>query len=234
MQPNVLARYPLLAGLLVPGICAASAVDVPAYVEFLWAPAGEGAVARQETLGFVLDGEASHQVCVAVLGTSPPGIKGVRIEAVDAAGKLASSQTHDDFRGTKRCYPAALDKRGEPGKWTFNVYLQGEQVASRTIEVASKLKTALFYAPSAIPYVLGRPNYDATIAPGDFTGRLVWIMHIDATGTVTKVDIEAAEGVGVLMKERAIAAGYMSLFPPDPSRSGEAATYRRELVFKPD
>jgi len=58
-------------------------------------------------------------------------------------------------------------------------------------------------------------------------------MSIGKDGSVTNVKIDEAEGVGVTMKERAIAAGYMSLFPPDPTRD-ENARYRRELHFSPD
>ncbi|MEJ7746891.1 MAG: hypothetical protein WKF61_09095 [Luteimonas sp.] len=182
----------------------------------------------------MLDGSHSHQVCVAVLDASSVEIKTLRLEAVDASSQVVSRQDHDDFRGTKRCYKAGLNMHGEAGEWAFNIYLNGALAATRTIEVAKNLETASFYKPSSIPYVLGRPNYDSKIAPSDFTGRLVWLMHIDKSGAVTKVEVEAAEGVGVLMKERAIAAGYMSLFPPDPSRTKNASTYRRELNFKPD
>ncbi|HBK45571.1 MAG TPA: hypothetical protein DDZ67_03890 [Xanthomonadaceae bacterium] len=59
-------------------------------------------------------------------------------------------------------------------------------------------------------------------------------MHVDADGKVTQVEIEQAEGVGERMRERALAAGYLSLFPPDPSRGKEGITFRRELAFRPD
>ncbi len=127
-----------------------------------------------------------------------------------------------------------MDIRGNAGEWAFKVYLDGELAATKIIEVARRLETASFYAPSLNPYVLGRPNYDPSIPPSEFIGRLVWVMHVNESGTVIKVELEAAEGVGILMKEGAIAAGYMSLFPPDPSRTKEASTYRRELTFKPD
>lgn len=223
----------LLACALLSPIGAASAPNEITYVEFLWAPTPKSAIARQVTLGFVLDGNQHHQVCVAVLD---PAVETnvLRIEAIDASGQLVSRQDHDDFRGPKRCYEAGLDMHGNAGEWTFKFYLDGALAATRTIEVAKSLETASFYAPSSIPYVLGRPNYDPKISPSEFVGRLVWIMHINESGAVTKVEVEAAEGVGILMKERAIAAGYISLFPPDPSRAKEASTYRRELKFETD
>lgn len=211
----------------------ASAAGVNSYVEFLWSPTPKGAIARQETRGFVLDGQQDHQVCVAVLD-SDADIQVLRIDAVDAAGALVSSQRHDDFRGEKRCYEADLDPRGKAGTWTFNIHIDGVLSRARTIEVAERLDSASFYAPSQIPYVLGRPNYDASIPPDEFIGRLVWVMHVNAQGAVTQVEVEIAEGVGTLMQDRAIAAGYLSLFPPDPSRSGTVSTYRRELTFQPD
>jgi len=53
-------------------------------------------------------------------------------------------------------------------------------------------------------------------------------------GRVFRVDIEVAEGVGEQMKQRAIEAGYLSLFPPDASRGEQGLTFRREFRFSPD
>jgi hypothetical protein len=207
-----------------------------AHIEFLWArQQGNLALARQPTLGFVQDGKHDHQVCAAALPAYTK-MKGIVIEAVDAAGTVISRQTHDDFTGEKLCYNADLGAEGVPGKWTYRVYFNGEATpaGSATIEVARTLESAPFYAPSSRPYVLGRPNADQSIPPEKFQGRLVWIMHVNAAGKVTSVDIEVAEGVGEQMKERAIEAGFLSLFPPDPSRGPEGITYRRELTFRPD
>lgn len=234
MRLKTVSARLLVAAMLLPAIGTASEEDLNTRIEFLWSPAPKGAIARQETLGFVLNGNQHHQVCVAVLGSSPVEINVLRIEAIDALGQLVSRQDHEDFRGPKRCYEAGLNMNGNAGEWTFKAYLDGALAATRTIEVAKSLETASFYKPSSIPYVLGRPNYDPTIPPSEFLGRLVWVMHINESGAVTKVEVEVAEGVGILMKERAIAAGYMSLFPPDPSRAKQSSTYRRELTFKPD
>ena len=59
-------------------------------------------------------------------------------------------------------------------------------------------------------------------------------MHVNSAGVVTDVEIESAEGVGEKMKARGIAAGFLSLFPPDPSRGPQGITYRRVLNFQPD
>lgn len=213
-------------------LSAAPPSDSNTYVEFLWSRPSPDALARQETRGFLL-GNSDHRVCVAAINPPPGGVASLRIDAVDAAGKLASRQDHDDFRGAKQCYPAELGTTGQPGEWTFNIYINQALAATKQIEVARSLETATFYAPSLTPYVLGRPNYDATLDPDKFVGRLVWIMSVDKRGTVTRVDIESTEGVGAVMRDRAIAAGYMSLFPPDPLRA-EGATYRRELNFDRD
>ena len=204
------------------------------YIEFLWEKS-DSRLARLETLGFLLDGAHDHLVCVAAVGAGDR-VEGLVIEAVDADGKVVGRQSHDEFTGEKHCYSANLDAAGAPGQWTFRVYSNGQDtpVGSRTVEVARTLQSAPFHAPSPQPYVLGRPNYDPSIPPEKFSGRLVWVMHVDADGKVTGVDIEVAEGVGVQMKERALAAGFMSLFPPDPSRGPEGITYRRELKFSPE
>ncbi len=44
-------------------------------------------------------------------------------------------------------------------------------------------------------------------------------MDVDPLGRVTQVEVEVAEGVGERLRERAIAAGYLTLFPPDPGRA---------------
>lgn len=224
----------MFAGLPVLGAGTAAAEEARAYIEFLWSPTPGDALARQQTLGFVREGSQQHQVCVAALGRSTNDVKSLRIEVSDASGTLVSSQIHDDFRGSKRCYPADLPMAASPGEWVFKVYLDDVSAGSSSIEVANRLEDASFYQPSSTPYVLGRPNYDSSIPPEEFVGRLVWIMHVDEAGTVTGVEVEEAEGVGVQMMERAIEAGNISLFPPDPSRAQEPLKYRRELAFAPD
>ena len=47
---------------------------------------------------------------------------------------------------------------------------------------------------------------------------------------VADVVIESAEGAGGLMRDRAIAAGYITRFPPDPSRAGKP--YRVRQVYQ--
>lgn len=203
------------------------------YIEFLWSPTPAGALARQETLGFVMEGGEGPQVCVAVLDKVAVG--SLRIEAIDAEGRRVSDRRHDDFHGEKRCYAADLPGDAAPGAWTFRAYLDDRPVPAgeRRIEVARDLESAAFHRPSLTPYVLGRPNYDAAIPPDQWTGRLVWAMRVDALGRVTGVEVEIAEGVGALLRERAIAAGYLSRFPPDPARAADAV-YRRELSLRPD
>ncbi len=87
--------------------------------------------------------------------------------------------------------------------------------------------------PRDVPYVAGRPNYDASIAPEQWGGRLVWAMDVDPQGKVTHVEVEVAEGVGERLRGRAIAAGYLSLFPPDPGRATTPLRWRRSLDFAP-
>ena len=230
---NTTATFFVIAGIFSCGLAEASAAKDATYVEFLWSPTPPEALARRQTLGFVLDGKQLHQVCVAAL-TSAAEDKILRIDVIDAASKLVSSQNHEDFRGPKRCYAAGLGAHGSTGEWTFNIYLDGALSATETIEVARTLEEAPFYQVSSIPYVLGRPNYDTKIPASEFIGRLVWVMHVNESGAVTHVEVEIEEGVGTLMRDRAIAAGYLSLFPPDPSRATEPLKYRRELKFRPD
>lgn len=211
----------------------ASAAENNVFVEFLWAPRPANALARQQTLGLVMDGEAKHQVCLAALASAAEN-KTLRIDVRDANDKMVSSTTYTDFKGPKHCYDAQLGKEGSPGKWKFEFFLNGELSATGTVQVAKTLAEAPFYQPSGIPYVLGRPNYDTSIPPKEWKGRLVWMMTVNEKGEVTGVQVEAAEGVGARIKDRAIAAGYMSLFPPDPSRAGNLLKYRRELKFEPD
>ena len=70
-----------------------------AEIEFLWSRQdGDFALARRPTLGFVQEGERDHLVCVVALPAGS-GVKGVAIEALDAAGNVVSRQVHDDFTG---------------------------------------------------------------------------------------------------------------------------------------
>ena len=203
-------------------------------IEFLWSKQPADSLARAPTLGFLIDGKAGHQVCV--VGFPPDArIQGLVLEGVDAAGEVIVRKEDPDFKGNKLCYDAGLSGRGEAGRWMYRAYFNGatNPAGMGRIEVARSLDTAKFHEPSGIPYVLGRPNYDPAIPPEEFKGRIVWVMHVNQAGKVTGVEIEAAEGVGKLMQDRAIAAGKLSLFPPDPTRP-EDFTYRRELTFSPD
>ncbi|QHB73916.1 hypothetical protein GQ674_16095 [Stenotrophomonas sp. 364] len=56
-------------------------------------------------------------------------------------------------------------------------------------------------------------------------------MDVDPQGRVTHVAIVAAEGVGTRLRDRAIAAGYISLFPPDAARTQTPLRARRALSF---
>jgi hypothetical protein len=211
----------------------AYAAEPNVFVEFLWEPRPADALARRQTLGFVMNGGIHHQVCLAAMNTAAEN-KPLRIDVRDASDKVVSSNTYDDFKGPKHCYDAQLGRDGMPGKWKFEIFLNGELSATKTIQVAKTLAEAPFYQPSGIPYVLGRPNYDTSIPPKEWSGRLVWVMTVNEKGEVTNVKVETAEGIGERMKDRAIAAGNMSLFPPDPSRAGNPLRYRRELKFAPD
>ncbi|RZZ84980.1 hypothetical protein EA656_15610 [Pseudoxanthomonas winnipegensis] len=59
-------------------------------------------------------------------------------------------------------------------------------------------------------------------------------MTVDPQGQVTNVEVEVAEGVGARIKDRAIQAGYMTLFPPDPDRATKPLIWRRTLEFAPN
>jgi len=79
----------------------------------------------------------------------------------------------------------------------------------------------------------GLQQFSAILEPSRVT-RLVWAMDVDPQGRVTRVEVEVAEGVGERLRERAIAAGYLTLFPPDPRRAARPLRWRRELSFAPD
>lgn len=204
-----------------------------AYIEFLWKPAPEGALARAQAFGFVLDEGQDHRVCVAAIDfVARPGV--LRIDVVDASGGTVHTQDHEHFTGTKECYPVHLPTSATPGEWRFNVYLDDTLVATKTIEVSRTLEEASFHADPSRPYVLGRPNYDPDIPPGEYVGRLSWIMSVDPHGVVRHVEVEAAEGAGELMKDRAIAAGFLTVFPPNPSPAAKPFKVRQEYLLDTD
>ena len=229
-----------LAGALLVLACdaalAATGTSSPSdpYIEFLWSKTPEGALARQETRSFVLGERFGHQVCVAVLDADAT-TSGLTIEMRDTAGRVVAQQAHPDFDGSKRCFPAQLPPDATPGTWRVVVYLDGAAVpaGSREVEVYPTLDALIAATPQDMPYVLGRPNYDATIAPEAFVGELAWVMHIARDGSVDRVEVERAEGIGLQIRDRAIRAGEISLFPP---RSGpdSTSTFRRQLSFRND
>lgn len=198
-----------------------------AYLEFLWAAPGKGALARAEAFGFTLEADQDHRVCVVALTDTQPNGH-LAIEILDASGTLVTRQEYDDFGGAKRCYKAALGTTGEAGHWTFKAYIDGALAGTKTIEVARTLESAPFHSQGSHPYVLGRPNYDPTIPADEYNGRLVWIMHVDPAGSVSRVEIETAEGAGSRMRARAMAAGLLTRFPPDEARSVRPLKVRQE------
>lgn len=217
----------LLAALALSALSGTTRAEDQVYIEFIWEPAAKGALARAEAYGFTLEPAQDHHVCVAAL-TDWRQNDILSIEVVDASGRLVARQVHDDFHGSKRCFKAALGTTGAIGQWTFNAYINQALAGAKKIEVAKTLKEASFYAGGARPYVLGRPNYDPKIPAADYLGRLVWVMHVSPVGSVSDVQIESAEGAGNRMRERAIAAGLLTKFPPDPSRAVRPLKVRQE------
>lgn len=210
----------------------AAAQDSSIYIEFLWSRTPADALARQQTRQFVMTGDHEHQICVAATAATGD-VGGLQLELRDADGERVSLQHHDDYRGAKRCYRADLGSGGRPGDWTAHVVLGDGGSNTATIRVDPRLEDSPLFQQRDVPYVAGRPNYDASIAPEQWAGRLVWAMDVDPQGKVTHVEVEVAEGVGERLRDRAIAAGYLSLFPPDPGRAGTPLRWRRTLDFAP-
>lgn len=220
----------LLLGTPVAQAGEAAGSSEPIYIEFLWASTPAGALARQQTRQFVLDGGPVHQVCVAA-NADDTDVQGLTLAIRDAAGTEVSRSTHADYRGRKQCFPAPLGHDGAPGQWTVDTWLGDGRHASASVRVDRKLDDSPYMRDPAIAYVYGRPNYDADIPPAHWVGRVEWQMDVDPQGRVTHVDITAAEGVGTRLRDRAIAAGYISLFPPDASRTDSPLRARRVLSF---
>ena len=226
-------RLRLLAVTALLSLCGtAAAQDSNIYIEFLWSKTPADAIARQQTRQFVMTGDQEHQVCVAANATTDD-VGGLQLELRDADGKRVSLHRYDDYRGAKRCYRADLGAGGKAGDWTAHVILGDDGTNTATIRVDPRLEDSPLFQERGIPYVAGRPNYDASIPPEQWSGRLVWAMDVDPEGRVTHVEVEVAEGVGERLRDRAIAAGFLSLFPPDPGRVATPLRWRRSLDFAP-
>lgn len=180
-----------------------------------------------------MQSEHDHQVCVAANARSTD-VGGLQLELLDAAGRQVSLHHYADYRGTKRCYRADLGAGGAAGNWTVRVVLGDGRTGTDTVRVDPRIEDSPQYLARSVPYVAGRPNYDAAIPPEQWLGKLVWAMDVDPQGRVTHVEVEVAEGVGERLRERAIAAGYLTLFPPDPDRATEPLRWRRALSFGPE
>ena len=221
--------YPLLllAALAYSALSGTARAADQVHLEFLWEPAARGALARAEAYGFILEAAEDHRVCVVAM-TDWRENDTLAIEVLDAAGQVVSRQVHADFQGSKRCFKAALGTTGAVGRWTFNAYVNQTLAGAKEIEVARTLDEAPFHEQGSHPYVLGRPNYDASIPAAEYIGRLAWVMHVDPAGSVSEVEVERAEGAGARMRERAVAAGLLTRFPPDPSRTDRPLKIRQE------
>jgi len=230
----------LIAPLLLGGTATAQTVSSPGYdvyVEFLWSKTPSGALARQETRTFALEPGLDPQVCV-VVSNARFAITAVDLQAVDAQGSEVTRRTYPDVDGSKRCVSAELPADATPGNWTYKVRVNGlDGVAGeRSIDVFKTVDALVKHVAQTmpgLPYVLGRPNYDSSIPPASYNGELIWVMHIKPDGTVSKVDVDTATGIGEVMRPSAVAAGMISLFPPDPKRAADA-TFRRHLSLRPD
>jgi len=218
---------------LLSSAVAGSAAAEGIYIEFLWSKTPQGAIARQETRQFLTEGGHEHQVCVAA-NAKETDVGGLWVEFLDADGRRVSLEEHADYLGTKRCYPANLGKDGAPGVWTARARLGDGRAQEKTVRVDPRIEDSPYHLERGVPYVAGRPNYDGSIPPAEWSGRLVWAMDVDPQGRVTHVEVEVAEGVGERIRDRAIAAGYLSLFPPDPARAATPLRARRSLSFAPE
>ncbi|MEG2804957.1 hypothetical protein [Stenotrophomonas sp.] len=221
-------------GLLLWVPLAVSAAEADAlYIEFLWASPPAGALARQQTRQFVTEGAFAHQICVAAEARDKD-VGGLTLDIADATGAPMSRHVFADYRGRKRCFPADLGHGGAPGLWRVGVALGDGRQAEAMIRVDRRIEASPYLREPGIAYVYGRPNYDAGIPAEQWVGRVEWQMDVDAQGRVTHVQVVSAEGVGERLRERAIAAGYISLFPPDPARLTTPLQVRRSLSFAPE
>lgn len=223
----------LAIGLAASACADAVVLDDGIYIEFLWSKPPAHAIARQQTQQFVLQGHHDPIICVAATARDSD-VSGLQVEVLDARGSRVSLQQHADYRGTKQCYPADLGKGGVAGEWTVRAVLGDGHTQSARLRVDQRLEDSPNYHRLDQPYVVGRPNYDASIPPEAWLGKLVWVMDVDPLGKVTHVEVEQAEGVGEHLRARALAAGYLTLFPPDPARATTPLRWRRTLTFSPD
>ena len=227
-------RRVAVVGLL--SLCAgnvAATDDSAIHIEFLWSKPPADAIARQQVRQFVVQGDHDHQICVAA-AAAPADVGGLQLELLDADGRRVSLHRYDGYRGTKQCHRADLGEGGAAGEWTARAVLGDGRTNTATIRVDQRLEDSPCYLERGIPYVAGRPNYDAAIPAAEWSGRLVWAMDVDPQGRVTHVEVEVADGVGERIRDRAIAAGYMTLFPPDPARATTPLRWRRTLSFAPE
>lgn len=225
------ATYPMmLVALAICSLSSGTRAEDQVYLEFLWEAVAPDALARSEAYGFTLEPVQDHRVCVVAL-TDWGQNDTLSMEISDASGQVVGRRVHDDFRGSKRCYKLALDSSGSVGTWTFKAYVNEVLAGTKQIEVARTLDEAPFYTSGSSPYALGRPNYDASIPADEYIGRLVWVMQVGAAGAVIDVEVESAEGAGDRMRERAVAAGRLTRFPPDPSRAVRPFKVRQEYVL---
>ncbi|HFK2945456.1 MULTISPECIES: hypothetical protein [Stenotrophomonas] len=220
------AAVGLLMVLVSPAVQASDDV----YVELLWSPTPADAIARSVAYQFVADGLHDHRICVAA-GGEDADVGGLELTIRDANGVRISQVRHDGFRGRKTCFPADLGTAGTAGTWTVDAVLGDGRTGKAAVRVDHRLEESPLYLGHDGPYVAGRPNYDPSVPAAEWVGKLVWVLDVDAEGKVTRVEVEVAEGVGERLRARAMAAGWLSQFGPDPARATKPLRWRRTLEF---
>ncbi|WP_312707732.1 hypothetical protein [Stenotrophomonas sp.] len=218
------------AGLLLVLASPAAFAAGDVYVELLWAPTPADAIARSVAYQFVADGQHDHRICVAA-GGEDADVGGLELTIRDAKGVRISHVRHAGFRGRKTCFPADIGAAGAAGMWTVDATLGDGRTGRADVRVDHRLEDSPLYLGHDGPYVAGRPNYDPSVPAAAWVGKLVWATDVDAEGRVTHVEVEMAEGVGERLRARALAAGWLNRFGPDPARATQPLRWRRTLEF---
>lgn len=69
-------------------------------------------------------------------------------------------------------------------------------------------------------FVNGRTNYPAGLAPGDYTGRFVWVLTFGPDGRVIDVVTEVAEGLAATqLRDAGDAAARLYRIGPNPEQA---------------
>lgn len=204
-------------------------------IEFLWEPPDGGGDVRSEAMVIVTEEANDARMCWKSMDLEP-GTHEADWTVRDASDRIVASKTHrieDEARPVVAC-----DRVPDPpedavfGEWQFEVVVDGQDRAERSIEVVQSFEDWSQYDLGYIPYVRGRTNYRPENRDR-YSGNVIIELAVNAEGAVADVNLVESEGATDYAERLVLEAGRHYRFPPDPARTEEPLRIRQGMKLEP-